>query len=112
MPTEAITMGVATILAARSVVLMAWGERKAPTVAAALEGPRTAEVPASFLQGHADVRVVLDRGAASVLQVKATGKTVARCGVAVGGSRRGKRGVVCVLGRGVGVGKHSMLRAM
>ncbi len=92
-PTEAITMGVATILAAQSVVLMAWGERKAPTVAAALEGPRTAEVPASFLRGHGDTRVVLDKGAASSLQKKGTSKTAT-----VAAMR--KSYVLCGTGRG------------
>ena len=67
-PEEAITMGVATILAARSIVLLALGERKASTIAAALEGPRGPEVPASFLRGHPSARVVLDSGAASALQ--------------------------------------------
>lgn len=61
-------MGVATILAARSVVLLALGERKASTVAAALEGPRGPQVPASFLRGHPSTRVVLDKGAARALR--------------------------------------------
>lgn len=71
-PEEAITMGVATILGARSIVLLALGERKASTVAAALEGPRNAQVPASFLRGHHSARVVLDRGAASALRRRST----------------------------------------
>ncbi len=50
-PRRAITMGVGTILAAKRVILMAFGEGKAPVVAQAVEGPITAAVAASFLAG-------------------------------------------------------------
>jgi glucosamine-6-phosphate deaminase len=66
-PRHAITMGVGTILEARRVVLLAWGEAKARVVAAAVEGAPTESLPASFLQGHADVRVLLDPPAAAEL---------------------------------------------
>ncbi len=66
-PRRAITMGVGTILAARRVVLLAFGEHKAPIIAQAVEGPVTARVAASFLQQHANASVVLDVTAAADL---------------------------------------------
>jgi glucosamine-6-phosphate deaminase len=51
---RALTMGVATILAARSIVILATGAHKAEAVARALSGPMTAELPASLLQSAAD----------------------------------------------------------
>lgn len=59
-PRHAITMGVGTILDARKIVLLAWGEAKARVVAQAVEGAPVESLPASFLQGHPDVRFVLD----------------------------------------------------
>ena len=66
-PRRAITIGVGTILAAKRIVLMACGEQKAPIIAQAVEGPVTEAVAASFLQGHRDVGVYLDRAAAAKL---------------------------------------------
>lgn len=66
-PRRAITMGVGTILEAKKVVLMAFGEGKAPVVAKAVEGPITAAVAASFLQEHPDARFMLDQAAAAEL---------------------------------------------
>lgn len=66
-PRHAITMGVGTILDARRVVLLAWGEAKAGVVAQAVEGVPTESLPASFLQGHRDVRFLVDRAASSAL---------------------------------------------
>lgn len=66
-PTRAITMGVGTILAAREVILLATGASKADAVAAACEGPLTTHVPASLLQLHPRVTVVLDAAAAARL---------------------------------------------
>lgn len=63
-PTEAITMGCGTILAAARLRLMAWGANKAEILRKAFLGPVTAEVPASFLQEHEDVRLFLDGPAA------------------------------------------------
>ncbi len=62
-----MTQGVATILEARHLVLIAAGEAKATAVAAAVEGPVTAMVPASALQLHPHVTVVVDEAAASQL---------------------------------------------
>lgn len=66
-PRTAVTMGVATILEARQVILMAFGEAKAAVVARAVEGPVTSAVPASFLQTHPNTMVVLDEPAATGL---------------------------------------------
>jgi glucosamine-6-phosphate deaminase len=66
-PRYAITMGVRTILEARRIVLMAWGQHKAEVVRAAVEGPVTAQVTASFLQEHDQVRFVMDQAAAGAL---------------------------------------------
>jgi glucosamine-6-phosphate deaminase len=66
-PHQALTMGVGTILDARKVVLMAFGEHKAPIVQRAVEGPVTDSVAASFLQQHPDATFLLDRAAAAEL---------------------------------------------
>lgn len=66
-PAWALTQGIATIGAARELLLVACGQRKAHAVARAVEGPVTVEVPASAIQRHPKVTVVLDPGAASGL---------------------------------------------
>ncbi len=66
-PGRAITMGVGTILEARRVIMMAFGEGKATVVAQAIEGPVTQTVAASFLQNHPNAVVVLDEAAAAGL---------------------------------------------
>src|SRR5687768_16514304 len=66
-PRKAITMGIDTILSARKVLLMAWGEGKAPVIKRAVEGDVTTQVAASFLQQHANARIVLDTAAAAEL---------------------------------------------
>ena len=66
-PRCAITMGIRTILEARRIVLMAWGQHKAGTVRAALEGEVTPRVTASFLQEHDQAVFVLDQAAAGAL---------------------------------------------
>ena len=66
-PRRAITMGVGTILAAKRVLLMAFGEGKAAVIAAAVEGPLTDAVAASFLQEHSNTEFILDEAAAAKL---------------------------------------------
>lgn len=66
-PNAAITMGLGTILSARACILLALGEAKADAVVAMIEGPVTARLPASALQMHRDVVVLLDEPAASKL---------------------------------------------
>ncbi len=63
-PTHCLTQGLATILDARRLVLVAQGERKAGAVAAMVEGPLSSMCPASALQLHADATVVVDEAAA------------------------------------------------
>jgi glucosamine-6-phosphate deaminase len=64
-PAEALSMGMATILQARAIVLLVTGRTKAACVASMIHGPITPELPASFLQLHPDVEVMLDEAAAS-----------------------------------------------
>lgn len=66
-PTEAITMGIGTIMTARSILLLASGSGKAPIIKEMLLGKVTPGVPASILQFHKDVKVVLDEEAAAKL---------------------------------------------
>jgi glucosamine-6-phosphate deaminase len=63
-PSKAITMGVSTIMKAKKVYLMAWGQKKADIVNSSLTDDITDEVPATYLQNHSDVEYVLDKGAA------------------------------------------------
>ena len=59
-PTSALTAGMDLLLAARRVVLLASGRAKHDIVIRAFEGPVTPDVPASFLQEHPDVELVVD----------------------------------------------------
>ena len=67
-PLEALTMGMATILSARAIVLIATGASKADVVSAMLYRGVTTKVPASFLQLHPHVSVLLDQEAAAKLK--------------------------------------------
>lgn len=69
-PTHAITMGIATIMKASKVLLIATGENKADAVKAMIEEPKSVNCPASALQDHKDVVVILDTAAASKLTNK------------------------------------------
>ena len=66
-PRHCITMGVVTILDTKSVLLFAFGEGKSDIIAKAVEGPISSMVPASALQLHPKVKVILDDAAASKL---------------------------------------------
>ena len=66
-PKKAITLGVNQILQAKRIVLLGWGERKAPKIAEAVEGAVTANNPASYLQTHQNVLFVVDGAAARLL---------------------------------------------
>lgn len=66
-PRKAITMGVDTILSAKRIVLMAFGEGKAQIIRRAVEGPICSTVSASFLQEHTGVRFVIDAAASAKL---------------------------------------------
>lgn len=67
-PRLAVTMGIATIMDARRILMLATGQNKADAVARMAEGPVTAMCPASILQMHERVTVLLDEAAASGLQ--------------------------------------------
>lgn len=67
-PRHVITMGVGTILEARHCLVLATGEKKARAVAAMVEGPVTAEVPASVLQMHPKCTLLIDEPAAAELK--------------------------------------------
>jgi glucosamine-6-phosphate deaminase len=66
-PAQGATVGLKTIFAARHVLIMAYGPHKAVAVKEMVEGPRSAECPASFLQHHPDTRVFVDEAAAAQL---------------------------------------------
>jgi len=66
-PTEALSIGIGTILRADTIVIIATGARKASAVAGMLRGPVTTTLPASFLQLHRRVEAYLDRAAAAAL---------------------------------------------
>ena len=66
-PMHCVTQGLGTILGARHLVLLAFGEAKAEAVAGAVEGPVTASLPGSAVQLHPHVTVIVDEAAASRL---------------------------------------------
>ena len=70
-PKMAITMGVGTIMNSRECILVATGADKAEAIAKMVEGPVTASCPASVLQFHQNVTVLIDEQAASALQMRA-----------------------------------------
>ena len=67
-PRRAITMGVGTILKARKILLLAFGENKAAIVARSVQGETTPTIPATFLQQHPNTEFILDQAAAAELQ--------------------------------------------
>lgn len=69
-PDEMITLGFTEILAAKQVILVVSGAHKAEAVKNILEGPITEECPASFLQDKANVVMIVDEAAASLLETK------------------------------------------
>lgn len=66
-PTHALSMGIASILKSKQIILMAFGKEKAAAVAKMIEGPVTEQLPASVLQTHPNVIVIIDEQAASEL---------------------------------------------
>ena len=65
-PRQAYTMGIGTIMAARSVLVVVEGSHKAEIVKKAFFGPVTPEVPASILQFHPDATVIVDPAAGAL----------------------------------------------
>ena len=66
-PTQAYTMGIGTIMQAKKILVVASGADKAEIIKKAFFGPITPQVPASILQLHADVTVVVDEAAGSLI---------------------------------------------
>ena len=66
-PMHCITQGLGTILRARHLVLLAFGESKSAAIASALEGPVSASTPGSVVQLHPRVTVIVDEAAGSQL---------------------------------------------
>ena len=66
-PDKAITIGIGTMLSAKKIILMAWGEDKANAVKAIAEGPKDPACPASLLQAHDHISFYVDETAASLL---------------------------------------------
>ena len=78
-PKMAITMGIHTVMKAGRVIMMAWGEDKAGVVERIIEGDITSQVPASYLQNHQDIEMVVDEGAATQLTREKTPWLVGPC---------------------------------
>lgn len=90
-PQNAITMGIGSILDARKIILMAWGENKAEIIRKAVEGEVTDNVPTSFLQKHSDAVIYLDKAASASLTRISTPWLVGPC---IWSDRMIRKGVV------------------
>ena len=66
-PYRAITMGIQTIMEAKKIFLLGWGQHKAAILQKAIEEEITPNIPSTFLQRHRDVSVHLDYGASELL---------------------------------------------
>lgn len=66
-PTRAVSMGIGSIMKGKKMILMAYGEAKAEAIKEMIDGPVTTDMPASALQNHQDVVVIIDDAAASKL---------------------------------------------
>ncbi|MGT2775095.1 glucosamine-6-phosphate deaminase [Streptococcus hyovaginalis] len=66
-PKQAMSMGIASIMASKTIVLMAFGAEKAEAIKQMIQGPVTESLPASVLQKHKDLVVIIDEAAGSKL---------------------------------------------
>ncbi|WP_417632556.1 glucosamine-6-phosphate deaminase [Enterococcus faecalis] len=66
-PTRAVSMGIGSIMKGKKMILMAYGEAKAEAIKGMIDGPVTTDMPASALQNHQDVVVIIDDAVASKL---------------------------------------------
>lgn len=78
-PRKAITMGLGTILKAKRIILMAWGEEKATVIKDIVEGEENSSTPATCLQKHPNIEVVVDEGASQELTRVKTPWLVGTC---------------------------------
>ncbi|AZZ61396.1 glucosamine-6-phosphate deaminase [Oenococcus sp. UCMA 16435] len=69
-PKQAISMGIGSIMKSKEILIAAYGKEKAQAVKEFIEGPVTENVPASILQNHPKVTIILDQAAASLLNKK------------------------------------------
>lgn len=67
-PRDAYSMGIGSIMKGKKILLVAYGEAKADAVAAMIEGPMTEDMPASALQAHKDVTVIVDAASSAKLK--------------------------------------------
>ena len=67
-PRLAYSMGIKSIMKSEKIILMAYGETKAEAIKKAVEGPVTEEVPASILQNHKNVIMIVDEAVAKLMQ--------------------------------------------
>lgn len=68
-PRYAYSMGIESIMSAKKIILIAYGENKAKAIADTVNGPVTEAVPSSILQKHKDVTLILDESAASQIKI-------------------------------------------
>lgn len=66
-PTRAVSMGIGSIMKGKKMILIAYGEAKADAIKGMIDGPVSVDLPASALQNHPDVVVIVDEAAASKL---------------------------------------------
>jgi glucosamine-6-phosphate deaminase len=78
-PRRAITMGVGSILKAKEIIVMAWGEGKSRVILQTVEGPISDSLPATYLQNHSNAKVVLDEASAASLTRIKTPWLVGQC---------------------------------
>ncbi|WP_298554260.1 glucosamine-6-phosphate deaminase [uncultured Algibacter sp.] len=79
-PRKAITMGIGTVMDAKRIVLLGWGNNKAGILQETIEGSISSEVPATYLQEHTNTTFILDEGASSELTRVKTPWIVSTCG--------------------------------
>jgi glucosamine-6-phosphate deaminase len=78
-PTQAITMGMKTIMQSKEILLLAWGESKVSVIQKVVEGGVTTQIPATLLQKHNNCKFILDKSAASELTSEKTPWLVGPC---------------------------------
>lgn len=78
-PTRAITMGIKSIMQARSIYILAWGQHKAAIIRRAIEGEISSTIPATFLQKHNNVKCHIDQAASEELTRVKTPWLVGEC---------------------------------
>ncbi len=66
-PRKALTMGIGSIMAAKKIMMMAWGEGKSKIIQKTVEGPVSEHIPATFLQSHPNTHIIIDEAASCEL---------------------------------------------